>query len=202
MEKYFTKIAGVQMDMLQVSDIGRYSVSKPTDAAEINRIIMEYFKTPDNIVITDATANNGGNTIRFALDFRQVNSVEIDQVQYAILQNNVQVYKLANVRLFNNDYLEVMRILRQDVVFIDAPWGGPDYKRKPKVDLYLGRINITRVVWELLQEKLCKLCVLKVPMNYNFSGLFSKLPNAKITIYTVNNYVIICVLANNVNPMV
>jgi hypothetical protein len=202
MEKYFTKIAGVDMEKLQLSDIGRYSVSKPIDAAEINRIIMEYFQTPSNIVITDATANNGGNTIRFALDFKQVNAVEIDSDQYAILQNNVGVYKLPNVRLYNQDYLDVMDILRQDVVFIDAPWGGPDYKRKPKVDLYLGRRNIIGVVLDLIKDNLCKLCVLKVPMNYNFSNLFSKMPPAKIDIYTVSNYVIICIFTKNVRSLI
>jgi hypothetical protein len=202
MEKYFTKIAGVSMDKLQISDVGKYSVSKPLDAAEINRIIMDYFPTPSNVVITDATANNGGNTIRFALDFKQVNAVEIDPTQYDILQNNVDVYKLTNVKMYNQDYLNVMDGLKQDVVFIDAPWGGPTYKRKPTVDLYLGRRNIIGVVLDLILDNLCKLCVLKVPMNYNFSNLFSKLPPAKIDIYTVNNYIIICILTKNVRVLI
>jgi adenine-specific DNA methylase len=197
MEKYFTKIAGIQMDLLQLSDVGKYSVSKPTDAAEINRIIMDYFQNPASVVITDATANNGGNTIRFALDFRRVNSVEIDTEQYDILQNNVQVYKLSNVKLYNQDYLDMIPKLHQDVVFIDAPWGGPGYKNKPKVDLYLGRRNIVSVVEELIRDAKCKLCVLKVPINYNYSNLFSKLPRSKITVYTVSNYVIMCIVAAN-----
>ena len=198
MEKYFTKVAGVEMDKLHLSDVGRYSVSKPNDAAEINKIIMEYFKNPDKIVITDATANNGGNTIRFALDFKHVNSVEIDPEQYDILHHNIDIYHLQNVTLYNQNYLDMIQLLRQDVVFIDAPWGGPEYKKKPKVDLYLGRRNIISVIEELIRYELCKLCVLKVPMNYNYSTLFSKLRSSKITIYTVSNYVIICILVSDI----
>ena len=202
MEKYFTKVAGVQMNLLQISEIGKYSISKPSDASEINRIILEYFPNPRGVIITDATANCGGNTIRFALDFGKINSVEIDPVQYGMLRNNVEVYNLHNIRLYNQDYLDVMHIIRQDVIFIDAPWGGNDYKRKPKVDLYLSRRNIIGVVEELIRDSLCKLCVIKVPLNYNFSAFFSKMVNAKISIYPVSNFIIMCILVGNIGHII
>jgi hypothetical protein len=194
MEKYFTKIDGLDMSQLKISDVGKYSVSKPADAIEINLIIQHYFpRKSDPIIITDATANNGGNTIRFALDFKYVNSVEISEDQFIILRNNVEAYHLKNVNLIHGDYLNVMKSLIQDVIFIDAPWGGPEYKTKPKVDLYLGKKNIITIVSEIIRDRLCSLCVLKVPMNYNFSHLFSKIPQMRFDIYPIHNYVLICI---------
>jgi hypothetical protein len=202
MEKYFTKVAGVDMSLLQISDVGKYSVSKPIDAAEINRLITQYFSKPKSIIVTDATANNGGNTIKFAIDFKYVNSVEISPEQFSILSNNVHVYNLQNVKLINVDYLKIMQELRQDVIFIDAPWGGPEYKKNPKVDLFLGRRNIHTVVKDIIEHSLCSLCVLKAPINYNYQGLFSKLPNTKFDVYTINNYVIICIPVNMREPLI
>ena len=202
MEKYFTKVSGVDLSLLQISDVGKYSVSKPIDAAEINRIITQYFSKPKSIIVTDATANNGGNTIKFAIDFKYVNSVEISPEQFSILSNNVQIYNLQNVKLINVDYLKVMQDLRQDVIFIDAPWGGPEYKKNPKVDLFLGRRNINAVVKEIIEHSLCSLCVLKAPINYNYQALFSKLPNTKFDVYTINNYVIICIPVNMREPLI
>ena len=194
MEKYFSSVEGVDMDKLQISEVGKYSVSKPYDAAEISRIIKAYFPLGINtLIITDATANNGGNTIRFAMDFKYVNSVEISEEQFNILKNNVVVYGFSNVKLINGDYLRVMTALNQDVIFIDAPWGGPEYKSKQNVDLYLGRRNIVNVVDEIIQNNLCSLCVLKVPINYNFSKLFSKISMSRVDIYKVRNYIIICI---------
>ena len=37
-------------------------------------------------------------------------------------------------------------IIKQDVIFIDPPWGGSIYKTKKKVDLYLDDINISEIV--------------------------------------------------------
>jgi tRNA/tmRNA/rRNA uracil-C5-methylase (TrmA/RlmC/RlmD family) len=63
------------------------------------------------IIITDATANNGGNTIHFAFDFHHVNSVEIEKDQFDILKNNIDTYGIKNVTLYNDDYLNVMKTL-------------------------------------------------------------------------------------------
>jgi hypothetical protein len=194
MEKYFTKIKGVEMNRLQISDIGKYSVSRPSETAEISRIIMNYFSNePKSVSITDATANNGGNTVRFAMDFKYVNSVEIARAQFNILKNNVEVYKFENVKLIHSDYLRVMNMLTQDVIFIDAPWGGPEYKLAKNVDLYLSRRNLVNIVSEIIQDHLCRLCVLKVPNNYNFSRMFSNIPNIKFDIYPINVFTIICI---------
>ena len=36
--------------------------------------------------------------------------------------------------------------LKQDVVFIDPPWGGKNYKSKKNLDLFLSNINIIKIL--------------------------------------------------------
>jgi predicted RNA methylase len=191
MDFYFPKVKDINLSELKISDIGKYSISKPIDATIINNIILSYFPIGFKITVTDCCANNGGNTINFALKFYKVNSVEINKDEFDILSHNVKTYKLKNVKLIHDDYLNQMMLLKQDVVFIDAPWGGTQYFRKKNLDLYLGEMNIIDIVKKLYDKNAFKLCVLKVPKNYNFNNLFNW-SNEKFHIHTLNKFIIIC----------
>ena len=82
----------------------------------------------NNLIITDATAGIGGNTISFANNFFKVNAIEINKKRFDFLKNNINVYNFNNVEIINNDYIKIMKTLKQDIVFIDPPWGGRNYK--------------------------------------------------------------------------
>ena len=192
MDFYFPKVKDVNLSELKISNVGKYSISKPKDAIDINNIICSYFPKSAKLTITDACANNGGNTISFGLTFYKVNSVEINKPDYDILEHNVKTYKLKNVKLIHGDYLIHMLNLKQDVVFIDAPWGGPLYYKETNIDLFLGNQNIIDIVKKLYKNKSFKLCVLKVPKNYHYLNLFNWFP-MKFTIHTLRKFVLICI---------
>ena len=188
---YFINVDNINKSKLMISNVGRFSVSHADDAIKTANIIKSYFDS--NITITDATANNGGNTIAFALTFNNVNSVEIDKIEYDILLNNINVYKLKNVKTYNDDYLNLLDKLKQDVVFIDPPWGGIHYKKITNLNLYLGKNTLVQVI-DLLKNK-CKAIVCKVPFNYNFSSLFKYGKySKKIHLYVFQKYVIFILL--------
>ena len=192
MDFYFPKVKDIDLSKLKISNIGKYSISKPKDAIDINNIISSYFPKSAKLTITDACANNGGNTIHFGLTFYKVNSIEINKSDYDILEHNVKIYNLKNVKLINGDYLIHMLNLKQDVVFIDAPWGGPLYYKETNIDLFLGNQNIIDIVKKLYKNKSFKLCVLKVPKNYHYQNLFNWFP-MKITIHILRKFVLICI---------
>ena len=101
---------------------------------------------------------------------------------YEILKNNLQVYKIPVETTYLCDYVSVFKQLKQDVVYLDPPWGGPDYKKAKVLDLYLGEKNIIDICVELMtggenQSQLATLIVLKLPVNYNLPGLIAKMPN-------------------------
>lgn len=128
-------------------------------AQQINRIIKTYSE-PD-WVITDATACIGGNSYYFIRDFKCVNLVEKDPQLFNLLKKNTNF----QLNTYNCSYNWVKFILRQDIVFFDPPWGGPEYKSKKQINLYLDNIDILDIVNEIYSYT--KLIALKVPNNFD-----------------------------------
>ena len=86
-----------------------------------------------------------------------------------------------------------MKELKQDVIFIDAPWGGPLYYKKNHLDLYLGDHNLVDIVKIIYDNKYSKICILKVPNNFNFKTL-NNLKNIVYHVYTLKKFIIIVIL--------
>lgn len=135
--------------------------STENQAKQINNIILKFVDS--SCIITDATACIGGNSYFFARYFKFVNAVEINGSVFGTLENNMNSF--TNKRLFNCSYNLLKYILKQDVVFIDPPWGGSVYKTKKKIDLYLDDFNIIDIIDSLYNYT--RIIALKVPNNYN-----------------------------------
>ena len=69
-------------------------------------------------------------------------------------------------------------MLRQDIVYFDPPWGGPEYKSKKKIDLYLDNINVLDIINEIYNYT--KIVALKVPNNFNTFRIQNDFWNFKI----------------------
>ena len=114
-------------------------------------------------------------TILFGLNFKKVDSVELNPENFAALKNNVEVFDLPNVTLHHGDSTKLFN-WKTDVLYADPPWGGTDYKSKEKLDLYLGETRIDEFIHAVLQrENRPDYVFLKVPRNYNFD----RFPEAK-----------------------
>jgi predicted RNA methylase len=165
---------GVDRMKLQITDEGIYSISKLGDPLRIMKIIKRNYKEDiSKSIITDGTANIGGDTINFAQFFKTVNSVEITRLHCAVLENNIKVYNRNNVNIICNSYLKVMNTLKQDIIYLDPPWGGPDYYKKKSMKLYLGKYEIADIVKKI--KKRATLFVIKAPTNYNYQSFFKKI---------------------------
>jgi predicted RNA methylase len=138
-------------------------------------------------VITDGTANVGGNSISFHLNgFERVQSVEIDLPTCQMLKNNLEVYHCPTDGVLCQDYLSLYRTLEQDVVFLDPPWGGRNYLKTPQLDLFLSGVNLLDICTTLIKEHRTRLLVLKLPINYTLQNLINHLPSATILIHKIN----------------
>ena len=167
------KNSTVILDNLKLTDESIYSVTPWREADQISKKIIKYISKPvDDIIITDATANVGGNTISFYNNgIKTVNSVEIDRTTCEFLKNNLKVYNYNTENVICDNYLKVKDELVQDCVFIDPPWGGKSYANKNILDLYLGKTDVTDVIFDLFVDNKTKLIVLKAPLNYNYHSI-------------------------------
>lgn len=161
-------------------------MSKRIDAELITGIIISHTNELglkyEDLTITDATAGIGGNTFSFATFFKSVNSVESDVKTFEMLCNNVTMCNYKNVTFINGDYVNVMYDLRQDIVFIDPPWGGRNYKNYDSILLKLSEIDIEEICYDLILRN--NIVVLKLPLNYNFSKIYKKTNNRLIKVFT------------------
>jgi hypothetical protein len=176
----FPDVEGIDKKRLNVTRTGLFSASGKDASMYITNIIQKYMRT-SNIIITDATGNIGSDTIRFGLNFREVNTIEIDDINYEALQHNISVYGLKNVNLIKGDSLVHLNYTNQDVIYIDAPWGGPSYKDVERVKLYLGDIEISEIYNKFKYK--AKLFVFKVPKNYDINNFLMKTLTEMIKIY-------------------
>jgi 16S rRNA G966 N2-methylase RsmD len=190
MERLFPKERGVDMRKLQISEEGKFSVTKPREAETITRLIAKNLHKPmHNTVITDATANVGGNTINFAKHFQFVNAIEVSPFQCSILKNNLGVYKRRNVKIECKNYLDIAEQLEQDVIYIDPPWGGKSYKALRRVNLYLSSEPISTVLNRLRNS--ASLFVVKGPANLDLQTLVSQSNMRSFIVYKIRNYLIV-----------
>lgn len=165
---------------LMMSEVSLYSSTCAQHAEATSKKIADIMGT-NNIVITDATAHIGGNTYNFAKNFKQVNAVEINKGNYDMLVNNMKILKVVEKIDFKcQDYTMICKSLKQDVIFIDPPWGGPEYKYKESLDISLSKIDLSDVILSVVNN--AKLIVIKLPFNYNFNRLIKKLNNKVKTI--------------------
>jgi len=120
-----------------------------------------------------------------------VYSIEYNENNYKALENNVKkVYKLENVKLLQGDSTKIYN-WRTDVLYLDPPWGGINYRDNEKIDLYLGDIRVDIFIKEILErENRPRYIFIKLPRNYNFSRLY-KFKIKKIKNYILRGYNII-----------
>ena len=148
---------------LKLDDEAFYSVTDQYTADRISRDLLRIL--PNLQVITDATACIGGNTYSFSKYFPKVNAIEVDPLRYQYLQHNMKVLETLNVELHLSDLLIACHRLSQDLIFIDPPWGGPDYKSKEAVDLFISDVELSEVCEHI--KDTTKYIALKVPTNFN-----------------------------------
>lgn len=178
---YFPDVKGVDRSKIQLTSEGIYSISDNIGSAKLVHLILKYFKS-NNLIITDATGNNGSDTIALGQKFTHVNSIELDKINFKVLENNVKhVYNLKNVDLFNGDSLEYLSKLKQDVIYIDAPWGGGDYKKNKQMELYMSKKNMGEIYNEFKSK--AKLFIFKLPINYDFTNFIQTTMVTKYYMY-------------------
>lgn len=193
MDEVFPLRQGIDYTKLKLTEEGEYSVTRRRDADRILTIIKTVLKDTKSRTITDATGCVGGDTIHFGLNFQKVDSIEINPTNFEALKNNVLTYGLTNVTLHLGDATKLFT-WKTDVLYIDPPWGGPNYKEAKSLDLTISSKRIDEWIEEILLRKTRpNYIILKLPQNYNFIR-FNFLSNVDfIKPYRVRSYVLVII---------
>lgn len=147
-----------------------YSVTDQYTANKISKYIVKHL--PHIETITDGTACVGGNTHSFCGFFKNVNGVEIDPLRFQYLCHNLRILEVKNALIYHGNFMDICKLIKQDMIFIDPPWGGPNYKSKILIELYLSNIELSTVC--RLISKYTKYIAIKVPVNFNINAFNEK----------------------------
>jgi 16S rRNA G966 N2-methylase RsmD len=162
--------------------------------------LLEFNLNPQKIVLVDYTSGVGGNVLSFSKYFYFIHAIEISKERSEYLQNNIELYGLKNIKVYNtcainfnnNDLIKV----NPGVIFIDPPWGGSSYKNTDNLLLSLGDIpiedlviNICKQFSDYYKELVLinpkeqknnynnKLIILKLPKNYDIVHYYFHIKN-------------------------
>ena len=161
---------------------GMFSLSYKEDADILSNIIKDKF---GDIKILDSTSGIGGNAISFGLHFSNLIAIEINKERFKYLKNNIKVFNI-NATLYDDDMLNHLND-DYDLIFIDPPWGGPNYKLEKLISLSLGNIKLKDLTQKI--RDLNKIIVYKLPFNYNLNEF--SIYNYEI--HKIKNYLIIII---------
>lgn len=161
-----------KIDKLLFTKESIYSSSRLKGSKRLLDLIRKYHESKD-IVITDGTANIGTDAINLASEFKKINAIEISKINYNALVNNINVFNLGGKIIPHlGDTNKLISSLKQDIIYIDAPWGGKHYKDSENINLYLGDVEISEFFEK--NKSNAKTFIFKVPYNYNFNNFYKK----------------------------
>lgn len=200
-KRFFPEKENVDYTNLKLTDIGKYSISKPLEADCITNIIIDTIKKhklgePENLSITDATGGFGGNILSFAKYFRLVIGIEKHKVHFDILKNNINVFNYGyKVNIIHSSFTKIIPHVCKDIVFIDPPWGGKKYRFKKSVMLHLDQLDIYEIINQIPQNT--KLIALKIPFNFDYKKFIENInPSYIIGNYRIKNYYLLLIIRN------
>lgn len=199
---YPFKVSNSDSMKLMMTNVGLYSISKPRATTQILNIIKDKLDflglKAENLVITDATAGLGGDTLPFSQEFKAVNSIEIQEPHHTAVKNNAELFNLRNINHVNADYTKIYDTLEQDIIFIDSPWGGTAYKTDAKTELRMFGTDLlfNDFIKDIKKKNENIMLFLKCPVTYSVQkldedlyGLVDKIDNFDVN--GVDNYLLI-----------
>jgi len=157
--------------------------------------LLEHNLNPQKSIIVDYTSGVGGNVLSFGKFFKSVYAIELDELRAEYLKNNIGVYGFKNINVINECAIEFnnekMLNINPNVIFVDPPWGGSNYKNNENLTLKLGKMELEELVIDIAKkfsDKYVqivnsnpkeknnnynnKFIILKLPKNYNIEYFY------------------------------
>jgi 16S rRNA G966 N2-methylase RsmD/DNA-directed RNA polymerase subunit L len=158
---------------LQSTSIAEFSVTLG-NAKKVLEEILENIEDRQNINVFEGFACIGSDTSLLSKLFKNVISVELDNINYQVLMHNISVMKLQNVELIKGDTTKIIKeklMETVDLVYYDPPWLNSDldikdYKKEENLRIKLGETSLEEMI-NIIPSHV-KYILLKLPPNYDF----------------------------------
>lgn len=169
----------IDRNLIAYEEEGLNFVTYLNSSDELTRWILS---STNEKTIIDSSCSIGGDTIGFLLNskkygkqFEKVVSIELNQLRYLCLLENIKLYKIDRfVEHYNVNLLdwfkEEYKKYPNSVLYMDPPWGGKEYKQFRVIpDLYYNygtqTYSFSTLLKEIISSKFFKFIFLKLPNN-------------------------------------
>lgn len=173
--KYFD-CSDEQATQLRFTNISLYSTTPHDQADYTTELLYRYFDhdSMSKLSITDGNSCIGGNTQSFAKVFGQVNAIELNPLHMECLKTNMSVLGYKNVNFLEGNIMDYITKLSADVLFLDPPWGGVDYKTKAVSLYYTDNDGVQHTMNDIINGSaglLNRVVMLKAPKNFDIEPI-------------------------------
>jgi 16S rRNA G966 N2-methylase RsmD len=170
---------------LKLDSIARYSVT-PCSASQLIAQLVQMHIGKQGFSVLDMFGGGGMDAITFLLSgAAPVHVIEKHAERAENLVGNIQAFvadgqaRAQDVDVWNADSVAFLQDSEElagslgsyDVVYVDPPWGGPDYKKNRSIDIAVEGVKLSQLVHMLRTSPVARnMIVLKVPFNQNLSN--------------------------------
>jgi len=102
----------------------------------------------------------------------------------------MNIYRRRNIDFYYADYTKIYSKLKEDIIYIDPPWSGIDYKKNKDLRIELGDYEISEFIGMLLKKDIMGIYV-KLPSNSVINL------NCNYKIIKIANFILVCILHEN-----
>ncbi len=162
LQKYWNNLSKLEKQM-QLDNETLYSLDPQQIAMETSRRIHSR-------CVVDAFCGAGGAAIAFARSGKRVIAIDCNSKRLQMAKNNARLFGVRKkIEFLVGDALELLPNIYTEAVYLDPPWGGPNYG-----ELSLFRLSnfspdgsiILQIALSVSYE-----VVFKLPLNFNFGEL-------------------------------
>jgi len=156
----------------QIDESGKYEMTP----GKLSHFIWGQLDIGTNDHILETCGGLGGDTVVLTQMGASVIVYEPNRKRCDMLWNNVALGGHAyNSNLIRKNFdIKVNLHPYCNILYMDPPWGGPEYKNLPIIEnLSLGTTTINEIVMDFSESSNCldQMIVLKLPFNYNIKKL-------------------------------
>jgi 16S rRNA G966 N2-methylase RsmD len=170
-----TNANDLDFSKLKAAHSSDYSSETPYHFNQLLKIIEPFFKGQNKKQrkILDMTGNVGGFTLQWINKFPNdsITVLEIDTDVYKLLKENIKILGFdKQIDAHNADsavFIDKIKNNKYDFVYIDPPFGGPEYKLLASVQLRLGK----KTMYQTIVDAPSDIVFVKVPRNFDFRSL-------------------------------
>jgi hypothetical protein len=137
-----------------------------TSHVGIDALLLSYYFNSEKLDITLVEKNETTSKV-LEENFTNINNIFIDKE----FNGKFSVKNMSAIDYIEKDLATIPNKL--DLVYVDPPWGGIDYKSKDSLKLFLDKVDVVELIVKILPK--FKYIVFKIPYNYDIDNLNLKL---------------------------